>query len=223
MSVYMTEDEQLESIKNWFKKYGNILTTIVSILLLVIAAYRYYNWHQNNVAQKASANYEQMMLAMSHNNLNSVKSYARNLTQNFKNTVYADVAHLTLAKMYVIKNNLSKAKQELQWVFEKGHDSALRQISMLRLARILLTEKKYDNALKQLNNLHEKTFIAIVNELKGDIFFAKGEFQNANKSYQQAILEAKNSGVGNLFLEMKSNELAMKTHTLTNAKNIQTT
>ena len=36
MSVYMTEEEQLAAIKNWWNKYSNVITVILSLLLLTM-------------------------------------------------------------------------------------------------------------------------------------------------------------------------------------------
>lgn len=46
MSVYMTEEEQLAAIKNWWNKYSNVITVILSLVLLVTAGFKYWNWHQ---------------------------------------------------------------------------------------------------------------------------------------------------------------------------------
>ena len=65
--------------------------------------------------------------------------------------------------------------------------------------------------------MDDNAYMTIVNELKGDIFVEKGEYQQAMTSYKMAIEEAKTHGIGNLFLEMKTNELAA----LTQSKNAQ--
>ena len=113
MSVYMTEEEQLEVIKKWWKRYGNIVTVLLSVILLCIAGYRYMHWHQNKLTQQASVIYENMMVALSNQNTKSVRAYANELIKDYGNSVYADAAHLTLAKVYVSKNKLDQAKDEL--------------------------------------------------------------------------------------------------------------
>ena len=61
MSVYMTEEEQLESIKKWWKRYGNIVSVCLSVVLITVAGFRYMQWHQTKITQQASITYEKMM------------------------------------------------------------------------------------------------------------------------------------------------------------------
>ncbi|OJY41007.1 MAG: hypothetical protein BGO90_04550 [Legionella sp. 40-6] len=213
MSVYMTEEEQLESIKKWWKRYGNMVTLALSIVLFVIAGYRYYGWYQEKKSQEASAAYEHMMISFSNKDIKSVKSYANELIKNYKHTVYADAAHLALAKVYVNKDKLQQARAELQEVKKQTKLSVFKDIASLRVARIYAAEKAYQEALTELSTITDATYKPVVNELKGDIYKAMGKYEEASSSYKQAIEEVKNNGMGNLFLEMKSNELAQQTST----------
>lgn len=214
MSVYMTEDEQLEAIKKWWKRYGNLVTIFLSIILLIIAGYRYMNWHHNKLTQQASVTYENMMNALSNDNIKSVRSYANELIKGYDNTVYADVAHLTLAKIYVSKRKLDQARDELEKVVIKSEMPTLKQIAKIRIARILAAGKSYSNALEELSTIDDKTYLPVINELKGDIYGATGQYQEAVTAYRLAIDEVKTNGMGNLFLEMKTNELATKTQSM---------
>ncbi|KTD41375.1 YfgM family protein [Legionella parisiensis] len=214
MSVYMTEEEQLESIKKWWKQYGNLITVVLSLVLFGIAGYRYLHWHQAKVTQQASVAYEQMMVALSNQNIKGVRAYANELTHQHSSTVYADVAHLTLAKIYVSKNKLDNATDELKVVATNSKMPALKQIAKIRMARILAAEKSYTNALNELSSIDDKTYLPVINELKGDIYGATGQYQEAMSSYKLALDEVKNNGMGNLFLEMKTNEIASKSHSM---------
>jgi predicted negative regulator of RcsB-dependent stress response len=211
MSVYMTEDEQLEVIKKWWKRYGNLISIIVSVILLAVAGYRYMNWHQEKLTQQASVTYENMMVAFSNQNTKGVRSFANELIKDYGNSVYADVAHMTLAKIYVSKNKLDQAKAELQIVADKSKMTSLKQIAKIRIARLLAANKSYTNALSAID---DTTYLPIINELKGDIYGATGQYQEAINAYRLAIDEVKTNGMGNLFLEMKTNELALKAQSM---------
>lgn len=214
MSVYMTEEEQLESIKKWWKRYGNMVSIVVLVVLLSIVGYRYLNWHHDKLAQQASVAYEQMMIALSNDNIKAVKAYANKLIKEHNKTVYADVAHMTLAKIYVSKNKLDHAQNELRTVAESGTMLSLKQIAKIRMARILTAGKSYTNALNELSKVDDATYLPVINELKGDIYGAIGKYKESMNSYKQAIEEVKVNGMGNLFLEMKSNEVAVKAQSM---------
>lgn len=207
MNVYMTEEEQLQAIKNWWKRYQNPITIVLSVILLSIAGYRYWNWHTDKVSQQASVAYEQMMQALSHDEDKNTQSYANQLVRDFQHTVYADAAHLTLAKVFVKQENYAKAQQELAYVINHGKMPALKHVAGLRLARLYMAEKRYDKALTELTSLNNTSFVPIVNELKGDIFVAQKQYPEAMSAYQEAL---KNSQPGqiNVYLQMKTNAVA---------------
>ena len=83
----------------------------------------------------------------------------------------------------------------------------LQQIANIRLARILAANKSYDDALKQLSSMSSDLYLPVANELRADIYVEKGQYQEALDLYRQAINEVQKNGMGNLFLEMKTNEL----------------
>jgi predicted negative regulator of RcsB-dependent stress response len=206
----MTEDEQLEAMKKWWKKYGNIVVVALSVVLFSIAATRYWNWYKNMRTEQASVAYEQMMVSFSNQNNKRVMAFANELIKNHKASVYADVAHMTLAKLYVSQSKLDEATNELKIVASNSIMPSLKQIAKIDIARIMSSNKSYKEALNELATVVDATYMPVINELKGDIYGAQGQYQDAINAYQLAMSEVKNNGIGNLFLEMKTNELAMK-------------
>ena len=214
MSIYMTETEQLEAIKKWWKRYNNIITITLSIILLVIAGFKYWNWHQEKVNQQASTTYENLMLAFSNQDNKGVRGYANQLLKDYSDTVYSDAARLTLAKLFVLQEKYPKAKEELAYVANHSKMITLQQIAKIRLARLFTAEKSYDKALGELSEVESNAYMPVVNELRGDIYAATGQYQQAVVSYKKAITEAQAHGMGNLLLEMKTNEIAAKTQSM---------
>ena len=204
MSIYMTETEQLEAIKKWWKRYNNIITITLSIILLVIAGFKYWNWHQEKVNQQASTTYENLMLAFSNQDNKGVRGYANQLLKDYSDTVYSDAARLTYPK----------AKEELAYVANHSKMITLQQIAKIRLARLFTAEKSYDKALGELSEVESNAYMPVVNELRGDIYAATGQYQQAVVSYKKAITEAQAHGMGNLLLEMKTKEIAAKTQSM---------
>ncbi|CEK10631.1 YfgM family protein [Legionella hackeliae] len=214
MSVYMTEDEQLEAIKKWWQKYNSVITVVLSIVLLIVAGYKYWSWHQYKVSMQASSAYEHMMVAFSNQDNKSVRAYANQLINDYGQTVYADAARLTLAKLYVGYDKYAKARENLEYVANHSKMLSLKQVAKIRIARLFAAEKAYDKALAELTQVNDETYMPVVNELRGDIYAATGKYQQALNSYKEAITAARTNGMGNLFLEMKTNELAALTQSM---------
>jgi len=215
MSVYMTEEEQLAAIKKWWNKYSNTLSVILSLILLLVAGYKYWNWHQEKIAVQASTAYERLMVAFSNQDEKGIQSYANQLIQDYGKTVYADAARLTLAKLNVANEKYDQAQESLEYVADHSKMPALKQVARLRVARLLAAKKSYDKALAELAVIDDTAYRPVVNELKGDIYNATGQYQQAIIAYKEAITEVRTHGMGNLFLEMKTNELAARTQAMT--------
>ncbi|HHF7344021.1 TPA: YfgM family protein [Legionella feeleii] len=219
MSVYMTEEEQLEAIKKWWNKYSNVITVILSLVLLTVAGFKYWNWHQSKISMQASNAYEHLMVAFSNQDNKGVRSYANQLMNEYSNTVYADAARLALAKLFVTREKYEKARENLDYVAKNSKMTALKQVARIRIARLFAAEKAYDKALAELTTIDDMAYMPVVNELKGDIYAATGKYQQAIVSYKEAITEVRTNGMGNLFLEMKTNELAALTQSMKTKNN----
>lgn len=210
MSVYMTEDEQLEAIKKWWQRYSTLITVLLSIILFAVSGYKYWQWHQSKVSTQASNAYEHLMVAFSNQDNKAVRSYANQLISDYGNTVYAHAARLTLAKLYVAREHYDKALETLEVVAGNSPLKALRQVARIRIARLLASRQAYDKALTELTSVDDSAYLPVVNELKGDIFAATGRYQQAILSYKEAMTAVHTQGIGNLYLEMKSNEMAAR-------------
>ncbi len=207
MSIYMTEAEQVELIKGWWKRYNGIITVLLSLVLLVLAAFKYWHWHQAKVMEQASNHYEHLMLSFSNQDYKSVRSYANQLVTNYGETVYADAAQLVLAKLDVTHEHYKRARVRLEAVASHSKMKALADVARIRLARLWAEDKSYDKALEVLAVVSDTAYLPVVNELRGDIYSVTGQYQQAANYYRKAIDEVQKDGMGNMFLEMKSNEL----------------
>lgn len=216
MSVYMTEEEQIEAIKKWWKQYSGMITILLSVILIIFSAYKYWIWHDDKISQQASSAYENLMLALSNQDNKKVKSFANQLITDYSQTVYADVARLTLAKLDVGHARYSDAQTELRYVAKHSKMDALKDVAKIRLARLLVADKSYDAALSELETIKNTTYLPVVSEVKGDIFTATDRDSEALIAYRDALKALQVDGIANLFLEMKANELEAKMHVKTN-------
>lgn len=205
MTTYMTEEEQIERIKKWWSQYGNIVLIFITILMLIFLCFRYWNWHHAKITTAASNTYEKLMISVSNNDQPATQAYAKELTNNYKNTIYAHSAYLMLAKLNIEKQNFAQAKKELEEI--KGTNK-FSSIAKLRLARILVMENNLDMALSILNSIKGDTYLPLINEMRGDIYTQMKRYTEASKAYQQALTDQRLQGISHTFLEMKNNEIS---------------
>lgn len=206
-TVYMTEVEQIELVKKWWKRHHRVIVSTLSVILLVVSVGRYWQWHQHKHIEDASNAYEHLMVAFSSQDSESVQAYAHQLVSHYSGTVYADTARLIQAKLSLTEGDYAPAKLALQAVADHSKFDVLADVARLRLARILIHEKAYESALQELSRVKSANYSSLRTELRGDIFYAQSKLQKAQHEYQAAKSDTEKSGINNVFLEMKRHNL----------------
>ena len=182
----LEEQEQIDSIKTWWKQYGNLVTGVVMAASLGVVGWQGWNWYQRGQSAQASAVYSALEQGLALKDAQRVKTAAGELAEKFGGTTYAGLGALLAAKMSHEAGDLKTAKLQLTWAGEHGKDE-VRDIARLRLAAVLLDEKSYDEALKQVDGAHAPAFDARFAELKGDVLSAQGKKAEAKVAYQAAV------------------------------------
>jgi predicted negative regulator of RcsB-dependent stress response len=181
----LEEQEQLETIKTWWKMYGNLVTTVITVLSLAVVAWQGWNWYQRNQTAQASAIYSVLEQAVATKDAQKAKNAAGELAEKFSGTSYASLGALLAAKQSFDSGDLKTAKSQLTWAASNGQDE-VKDLARLRLAAVMLDEKSYDEALKQLEGGHAGAFDARFLELKGDVLAAQGKKSDAKAAYKAA-------------------------------------
>ena len=200
MATYdLEEQEQLAEIKVWWKQYGNLLINVLTAASLIVIAWQGWNWYQRNQAAQASMVYNVLQKAAQEKDSQRTKAASGELLEKFGGTSYASLGALTAAKVMIESGEAKTAKVQLLWVVEHGKDE-LRDLARLRLAAVLLDEKAYDEALKQLDGSVSPSFEARFQDYRGDVFAAQGKKAEALAAYQNALAklaEADKTGKAN--------------------------
>ncbi len=203
----LEEQEQIASLKTWWNMYGNLLTTVVTVACLAVIGWQGWNWYQRGQSAQAAAIYAVLEQAVAVRDAQKIKAAAGELAEKFSGTAYAALGALQAGKQSFETGDLKTAKAQLSWAADNGKDE-IKDIARLRLAAVLLDEKAYDEALKQLDAGHAAAFAARFQELKGDILGAQGKKAEALAAYKLA--QTKNegkTGVGSELLQQKIDSL----------------
>ena len=182
----LEEQEQIDSIKTWWKMYGNLVTGVILAGSLAVIGWQGWNWYQRSQAAQASAIYGVLEQAVAVRDAQRVKAAAGELAEKFGGTSYASLGALVAARQSFEAGDLKTAKAQLSWAADKGKDE-IKDLARLRLAAVLLDEKAYDEALKQLESAHAAAFAARFLELKGDVLAAQGKKPEARTAYKAAL------------------------------------
>jgi predicted negative regulator of RcsB-dependent stress response len=182
----LQEQEQLDSLKSFWKQYGNLITWTLIAVLTVFAAWNGWNWYQREQATKAGALYDEVDRAIQAGELDKATRLYADLRERFKATAFVPQAGLALAKLQLDKDKLEEARATLTAVSEQAPEEEYRTVALLRLAGIHLDAKKFDEALKALDAAKAPSFAALIADRRGDVLMAQGKKAEAVTAYQAA-------------------------------------
>ena len=199
----LEEQEQIDTLKTWWKMYGNLVTGVVVAASLGVVGWQGWNWYQRNQAAQASAIYGVLEQAVATNDVQKTKAAAGELVEKYGRTGYAALGALLAAKQSFEAGDLKTARVQLTWATENARDE-VRDLARLRLAAVLLDDKAFDEALKQLDAAHAAAFDARFLEMKGDVLVAQGKKPEARAAYKAALDKG---GAGRELLRQKLDNL----------------
>ncbi len=206
MAYDLEEQEQLATLKAWWKQYGNLVTWVLIAALAAYAAWSGWNYYQRTQAAQASQLYEELQKAGAAKDNAKVQRAAADLTGKFARTAYAQMGSLAAAKSAFDANDLKATKTQLQWVIENGSDE-YKAIAKIRLAGVLLDEKAFDEGMKLLVSDFPEQFAGAVADRKGDILAAQGKTEEARAAYKQAIDKTDEKNPARQLIQLKLDAL----------------
>ena len=194
MSAYdLEEQERIAALKDWWDKWGTWIYVALIAFFLGLAGTQVWKYYQNQQAAEAETLFLSVQKVAQESAANKdwkkLSDAATALADKYPRTFYATDVQLLAAKAAFDGGDLAQAKKHLEWVVEKGRASHL-SIAKLRLAALLLDEKKFDDALKVLAGVKDEGFVSTVADLKGDIYAAQGRRDEARAAFEVAVDKA---------------------------------
>ncbi|CAH0538830.1 YfgM family protein [Vibrio marisflavi] len=207
MELYNSEEEQVEAIKEWLRKYGKLLIVVAVVVIAGFTGWHFYQKSDNASKENASVGYTTAIKALETQGVKAESSVQSFIDAN-KSSEYSVLAALQLAKVQAEAGNLDEALAQLEWAKGDTKDEALKAIASYRLARIQEEQGHYESALTELASIKSTAWTGRVSELKGDIAMRQGKPDDAYKAY----VEAQQAGDTSQALKMKLDDLAKQGH-----------
>jgi predicted negative regulator of RcsB-dependent stress response len=191
MAAYdLEEQEQLATLKAWWKQNGNLVLGTIAAVMLAFAAWNGWRWYQRNQALQAAALYENLQTAARMSDGKAVRDAAGGILEKYAGTAYAPLAALVSAKVSYQAGDLKTARAQLQWVVDNTGLEEVRAIARLRLATVLMDDNAYDEAMKVLAAKPAEGFDALFSSMRGDILSAQKKRADARTAYKAAADKA---------------------------------
>jgi predicted negative regulator of RcsB-dependent stress response len=182
----LEEQEQLDQLKDFWKQYGNLVTWVLILSLGAFVAYAWWNKYQGEQAVKAGVLYDELDRVAAEGDVEKTSRVAKDLTDNFARTTYAAQGGLLAAKVQTEHDKPDAARASLEWVVANASEAEYKAIARLRLAGLLIDQKKFDEANKVLADEFPQEFQPLAADRKGDILQLQGKPADAVAAYKQA-------------------------------------
>lgn len=205
----LEEQEQLDQIRHFWKKYGNLISWVLIAVLGSYAAWNGYQYWQRDQATKAAALFDEVERSVASGDVVRVERSFSDMKAKFASTQYAQQAGLLAAKALMDKGKAEASREILKWVVETSGDLAYRDIARLRLTTLLFDAKMHDEALAQLSQSFTPAMSGLAADLRGDVLQAKGQTQEAKAAYQTAWQQLADSPDYRLLVQAKLNALGV--------------
>lgn len=202
-----SDDEQVEKLKVWWKSYGPALIAGVILGLGGLYGGKYWKQLQFEKAVQSSVLFDQLVYHVQNKDNINTKLIGSRIIEEFDRTPYAGLTALILARVSYDENDKDRAKRQLAWAMDNGKEEGVRQVSRIRLGRLLLDENKVEEANSLLSTAPVAGFEFEYYELKGDVLKKKGNMTGARSAYQQALSNAGNTGPYANMVRMKLDDL----------------
>lgn len=199
MAELRSEEEQLEVVKRWWKENGTSL--IAGAILAAAGVFGWNAWqnYQEGKSEAASARYQQLInmtagTTLEGDQLSAAQTLIDELTDDYSNTLYAELAQLLEARLAVQQDDLAAAKQALQDVASNSSRRYVQSLAWLRLARIEVAEGNPEAALALLDQPISDALAAQQANVRGDAFLAQNQPEQARDAWQtaQSIAQTQN-------------------------------
>lgn len=216
MAEHLSDEEQLEALKRWWRDNG--LGLLLAVVLGIGGWFGWDYWQQREqrIAAQSSLLYTAMIEAFSRwqsvpdsDSAAAVTAQADALRKLDEDRQYARFGALLVARMAAAEGDYDNAAAELAWVVDTAEDEATRALATLRLARVEAARGDGERALSLLvESETTQGYNALYAELRGDILARQGESVRARAAYSSALEQLGSEDVSSrALLELKINEL----------------
>ncbi len=185
MNTQYTDDE--DKLVSWIK--DNYKSLIAGIILgfISIFGYKFITDSNSTLQHEISFKFEEGVKHYNNNNFTELYKISDNFTDEYPKNIYTNMLNFYAAKAYHEDGNYDKSLKKLKLVANNVESSELKKLAEIRIARILILQKKYNEAENFIKSDSGFSQNPLMNELLGDISYTKGEMKQAIEYYESIL------------------------------------
>ena len=207
MEVHRTDEERLESLKNWWSEHGRALIGGVVVGLAGIGGWTFWQDYEQGQAEAASVLFQTVSEAAAAGDHAAVREAGSALLSDHAGHGYAAAASLLLARSEILEGRADAARARLGWVVDHAEVPELREVARLRLAEAAWAGGARDEAMALLDEAPDGPFAAARDELRGDLHHARGDPEEAREAWERSAAGYSGSPESRRRVTLKLNDL----------------
>ena len=79
MSEHHFEQEEVDRLKDWWKRHGGWVSTVFALTMIAIAGWRAWGWYEDKQSREAAEIYDRVVIAASKADLQALKQESGSL------------------------------------------------------------------------------------------------------------------------------------------------
>lgn len=187
MSEYLTEEEQVERLKQWWKENGRSIVAGVVIGLGIFGSWKGWQSYELGQAESGSVAFDSFQNLVRENDLPAMLTAEDSLRKTYDGSAYADLASFATARELTNAGRLEDAATRLRAVHVNGTNTAMRELARVHLARVLLAQESYAEAETLLQAEASPAFLGEIELLRGDLARLQNDEAGARAAYERAL------------------------------------
>lgn len=189
MDLNLVEDDEQEKARKWWKENRAPIISGVVLGLSIIIGFNWWDAYKTSRGEAASVLYQEMIQNDADGNRVAVTAskVGQQIIDEYGDTAYSGKAALILARIAYDNKDIDGAREKLNWAIENSKQFETLHTARLRLATILMVEKKFEEALDLLSVENMQGFESHYYEMRGDIYLSLEQSDRARDAYRAAI------------------------------------
>ena len=204
----LDEHERSERVREWVRK--NIGSIAFGLIAGIGAIYGLEQWThvRERNAGLAGDDYRAYAEAIEKKDATAIATLSKTVRDKYPDSPYAALVALNDAATSVRDGKNDDAIASLAWAEKQASMPELKELAMLRRARVLVATGKADEALVLATRVESAGFKALASEVRGDALHALKREAEAVKAYDEALVGLDASSARRNVVEMKRDDLA---------------
>ena len=164
----LEEQEQLEQVKAFWKRWGNLITWVITLALAAYAAWQGLELVRARPGQPGCRHVRRID-APRGGDVDKASGISNDLRSRFAKTGSPPRLVLQAAKLQFEKGKADAASKTWNGSLSTATCPSTATLARLRLAGVLMDAKKLDEAAKALDGVTAAEFAALVADRRGDL------------------------------------------------------